>query len=238
MPTGLDRSGGRGKMDFANRMAQQMRIFRRLRPNGIGNAAILTLSLILLTGCASTGADHWALHPAAETPKEQATPEYWYAKPPVKAVASFDFQKLWDACEVTARRYQFTLDRVDYRQGILTTRPLVSEQIFEPWKRDVGTFHELLQSTTQTIRRTVRFEVVRSEGGVYIARPKVLVEKLSQFEHRVTAVSEYRNFFSAPVSESARDELPSLPTHYWYAVGRDDAFEIRLADAVKDQLQP
>src|SRR5207245_5438405 len=64
------------------------------------------------------------------------------------------------------------LDREDYREGLLTTLPLVSKQSFEIWRRDVVTVPAIAQSTLATFRRTVRFQFSKREDGGYIAAPR------------------------------------------------------------------
>jgi hypothetical protein len=159
------------------------------------------------------------------------------AKPAEAAVTSGDFQRLWEACANTVRNYQFTLDRQDYRNGVLTTQPVISKQIFEPWRRDAGTFHAIMQSTLDTIRRTIRFDFVRADNGSYIARPKVLVERLSQLQRRITSASEYTLVFTAPGANTTTDQGVIIPARYWYAIGRDEAMERDLADSVRDKVK-
>lgn len=176
---------------------------------------------------------------AADIPPEQATATYWLGQPTHASVMGFDFNKLCDACLDAARDEQFTIDRTDYRDGLITTRPQISPQFFEFWHRDAGSFTDVIQSSLQTIRRTIRFELSRSEDGLFTARPKVLVEKLSIVQRRITSVAQYRYVFS-PLSTDATfttSEGKSVPTRYWYAIGRDEAMERQLADAVARKLR-
>jgi hypothetical protein len=119
----------------------------------------------------------------------------------------------------------------------MTTAPVVSKQIFEPWRRDTGTFHELMISTLDTVRRTIRFDFERAEDGSYVARPKVLVERLSQIQRRITSASEYTLVFSAPGANITTDQGLIIAARYWYAIGRDEALERDLADSVRDKVK-
>jgi len=159
------------------------------------------------------------------------------AKPAVAAATSSNFEKLWDACANTARNYQFPLDRQDYRNGVLTTQPVISKQVFEPWRRDAGTAHGIWQSTLDTIRRTIRFDFVRADDGSYIARPKVLVERLAQLQRRITSASEYTLVFTAPGANVTTDQGVIIAARYWYAIGRDEAMERDLANSVRDKVR-
>jgi hypothetical protein len=166
----------------------------------------------------------------------EATAKYWMDQPAVAAVSSRDFQKLWDACANTVHNYLFPLDQEDYREGVMTSWPVISKQVFEPWRRDAGTHHEVWQSTLDTIRRTIRFDFVRDEDGTFVARPKVLVERLSQLQRRITSASEYTLVFTAPGANMTTDQGVIVPARYWYAIGRDEAMERDLAGSVRDKV--
>jgi hypothetical protein len=172
-------------------------------------------------------------------PAEQGKTAYWLAKPAVASVTSTDFYKLWHACADTLRFDDFDIDRQDYRLGVLTTYPMVSKQLFEVWRSDAGTFSQTMQSTLQTVRRTVVFDVTSSPDGIYVARPKVLVEQASHQERRITSAAEYNVAFTPIVPEATRtnEQGAVLPTSYWYAIGRDEAMERQLANAVRDRLR-
>jgi len=204
------------------------------------NARLKVLALFFAaTACACAGESPIrTARPATDKPAEQATAEYWLRQPAHASVASLDFPRLWDASAQVLRRDLFIIDRADDRQGVMVTRPMVSKQIFEPWRSDAGTFDEALQSTLQTVRRIVRIEVQRSDGGLYTATPKVLVERLSLIGQRVTSVAESHNVFSpiGPESTYQTTAGTTVPVRYWYAIGRDQAMERQLANAIEDKL--
>jgi hypothetical protein len=192
-----------------------------------------------MTGCIGGPANPAATRPVTDVPEDQALPWYWLDQPVVASATSTDFDKLWAACDKTVRAYQFEIDRADLRSGVLTSKPLVSSQMFEFWRRDVGDLRETMDSTTQTMRRTIHFEVVRGEDGTFAAEPKVLVEKFALPERRVTTVSEFRDVF-IPVGKVATVQTATgqtLPNEYWYSVGRDEALERELAKSVQDRLR-
>jgi hypothetical protein len=201
------------------------------------------LLLAILAGCASQSPQ--APLPtekpkvATDIPIEQAKPQYWFNQPPVASVAATDFQTLWDACNDTAHEYQFAIDLSDYRSGLLITRPMVSMQFFEPWRKDAGNFAEVMQSSLQTIRRTVHFELRRDPSGVYQASPKVLIERYSLISRRITSETEYRYAFM-PIGPSPTyniNEDVQVPVSYWYAIGRDTALERKMADTIEHKLK-
>ena len=198
--------------------------------------------LLLLTGCGSSGS-----RAATDVPVKTAEPAHWWNKPGVVTVGATAFEPLWVACEEVALDASFKLDRRDHRGGVITTHPLPSMQAFEPWRRDVATAEDLAASTLHTLRRIVRFEIrkIGTDGQErYEMTPKVLVERYSQVEHRITNVTQYRDIFAMTREESLR-ERESLknpgtevqPT-YWYPIARDVAMERRLADWVRNRLKP
>jgi hypothetical protein len=197
--------------------------------------------LMLICGCASHPAPLPAEKPklATDIPAEQAKPQYWYDQPASASVQATDFQTLWDACNDTAHEYQFAIDLSDYRRGLLVTRSMVSMQFFEPWRKDAGDFNEVIQSSLQTIRRTVHFEVRRDPGGVYFASPKVLIEKYALISRRITSETQYRYAFMpiGPGSTYPISEGVEAPVAYWYAIGRDTALERKMADTIEHKLK-
>ena len=174
------------------------------------------------------------------TVKDPATtrPAYWLDQPAVASVDHFQFLPLWNACEDVARAYLFRLDREDYRLGLLTTRPMISKQILEPWRHDGGTLHGVLESSLATIRRSIRFEIERRDDGTFSMVPKVLVERETILERRITSSNQYRNAFSGPAagSRTATDLEDEVPVIYWTPIGRDPEMEKHLAADVSRRL--
>lgn len=199
-------------------------------------APALCLVCLVLAGCASgTARFRTAL------PTESASPDYWVKRPAVAGVAHHDFDALWEACRRAVRSRSFAVDRADLRGGVMTTYPQVSKQLFEFWRNDVGSLPATMESTLGTVRRYVRIEVVRHEDGSYEASPKVVVERYAQSERRVTSVARYSEVFALDPAEQGtreRDRLGAdLPPAYWYALGRDEVLERRIADDVRRDLK-
>ncbi|MGA2233336.1 MAG: hypothetical protein ABSH22_20730 [Tepidisphaeraceae bacterium] len=177
--------------------------------------------------------------PPLTGPKEQdietAKPSYWLDKPAAVSVFCDDYDKLWTACGDTARVELFTLDRQDYREGELTTQPLISKQIFEPWRPDTGDFYSAMQNTLQTIRRTIAFEFEKIPGG-YTVTPKVLVERLYMRPNRITNPTQAPGSFTAGEPTGVLGGNAENATPYWYAIGRDLAMESQLAQSIKQRI--
>ena len=173
-----------------------------------------------------------------QTDVKLASQAHWIAQPPAATVVHDDFDELWEAAIRAARWRGFQPDRIDYRSGVLVSHPLVSKQLFEPFRRDVPNLADQAESTLATTRRIVRFEITEREDGSFELVPKVLVERYSSSERRITSVTQYRESFNieAEYGNKERDKGVNLPTTYWYTTGRDDSLERRLADAVRSRL--
>ena len=215
----------------------------RVRDTIVGIAVIFTLCCCV-GGCITRPQHPAATQPATAAPREQAQPAYWLDQPAIASAESHDFQRLWDATEAVAREFFFQLDRTDYRAGMLTTRPMVSAQWFEPWRPDVQTFGNSIQSSLATIRRTLQFHFERLDDGSFRVWPKVLVERQAMTERRITSAISYRQVFSRPARPELRprgtresDVGIFLPERYWYAIGRDDALERTLARSIEKKLK-
>ena len=165
-------------------------------------------------------------------------PAYYLAKPAVAQIDAGDYDSLLKACQAVARNYGYQLDRLDYRQGLLTTQPMVSKVWFECWRKDAGTARWVWRDSLQTIRRTIRFEIRRDDHDVFHAVPKVLIEEQSILEHRLSSATEYRGAFSGSHTSSlyTTDVLTPVPGRYWTPIDRDTEMEKQLAAAVRDRL--
>jgi hypothetical protein len=203
---------------------------------------ISILALAVVAGCLSSPMHPATTQPVTITDPATTQPEYWYAEPS-RGVAVYDsFETLFKTCENVLRDYGFRIDRVDYRTGILTSVPLISAQIWEPWRPDIQSFGDVKGSTLASIRRTVRFEIRRNDDGTFDASPKVLVERQTVQERRLTNVAIYRGAYTkedprdVPSGTKESDEGFMIPPKYWYAIGRDPKLEVVIAKEVSKRL--
>ncbi len=200
-------------------------------------AFALLMVLPALPGCIFYKTDPNAKLATAVDP-EQATPDYWWNQPAEQHVTSRDFDKLWNACKGQLYVRLFPLDREQYRDGLITSEPVVSAQFFEPWRRDTASAGDLAESSLATIRRTVHFEVTRNPDGTFQASPKVLVERFTSTERRLTSITQYHNALSAKrtVYDPADQSGAVIASDYWYPLRRDKGLEKAIANAMRNQL--
>lgn len=202
---------------------------------GVAGGGVLLLSA---AGCITGPSRPAATQPATAIEPAQADPLYWYRQPAVVAVRDANYERLWSAAQSVARDYFFTLDREDYREGVLTTLPLTSMQWFEFWRRDVVTVNDLARSSLQTLRRTIHFKVEKDPDGGYRLSPKVLIEQYATVGQRLTYVGYYTRASDVgrQVGSVEMDEGQANPPQYWFAIGRDHALEKRLAESIRHEL--
>jgi hypothetical protein len=201
--------------------------------------------IVLLLTLAQPGCIPGRQHPATTQPATAIDPKtahepYWLDQPAVAHITARNFNTLWNACRDVIRATGFTVDRTDYREGLLTTLPLVSKMPYEFWKSDLVTLHDFAQSAVGTVRRTVRFTIRRLADGSFQATPKVLVERDSMFERRITSVDQWRSiFYLRGIDVQRENELndEAVPAEYWYAIGRDNALERQLAQKIGSRIK-
>jgi hypothetical protein len=214
---------------------------RRVFQTCFGKACIAALLAALTAGCIVQREHPEAKVSATTIDPKVAKSSYWLDQPAIAQMTATNFDKLWNACRQALKDDGFTIDRTDYRDGVMTTLPLVSKQVYEIWRQDVITGHDLAQSTLGTMRRTVRIDIRRLDNGTYEASPKVLIERDSMIERRITSVDQYTLAFSIRLIDVGHEVEETgeadVPPEYWYSVGRDSALEKQLADAAKRRLR-
>jgi hypothetical protein len=166
-------------------------------------------------------------------------PYYYTTQPAVAIVRSTNYQHLWDACVRAAKDFGFEIDREDYRTGLLTTRPLISRQFWEVWRRDVVTASGVTDASLATHRRTIRFEFERKDG-LFEVSPYVIIERYARAEQPIAADIYLRSSLVTrkhpALGTKETDRAVYLPSSYWYATGRDTALERQLAKQVQQVL--
>ena len=203
----------------------------------IRRVAILSMTA-LLSGCVTDS------RPAAPGAFINAKPDtvtvgYWAAKPGTVRDMARDYDQLWNACDEVSHKYLFWVDRTDYRNGVMTTQPLISKCFFEFWRSDVVSLDETANSSLATFRRTVRYEISKADDGGYAAVVKVIIERSSTFERRVTTAVQYRDAFTAPPpgTEFHGDDGTVQPYQTWYAVGRDPELEASIGKSLQTMVK-
>lgn len=200
-------------------------------------------SVVLTAGCA--GRNRPATTQATTKPvatdiaPETASASYWFAQAPAVAVQSSSYAELMQECDHVLRQRYFLIDRSDYRSGLMVSKPLVSKQLWEVWRSDVGNTQQTLAASMDTYRRIVQWQVREAEGGGYTAVPHVVVERVSVPARRVPTIMSYRTSVNETQSQVGltSSNLERIPTDSWYAIGRDKPLEIALAEDLRDRMR-
>ncbi len=192
---------------------------------------ILALSLL---GCGLAGCSQ---RPAWNDEPQAATLAYWIQEPATARVESGDYRALWDAADAERRGFGFVAALTDYRGGLLTTEPKVSPQFFEVWHRELRTAEDAAESSLATVRRRLRFEFADLGGGLYAVEPKVIVERLSLPERRITNAIDYRATLGPGQQQRFGPGSRQAARSYWYPIGRDADLERTMASRISGRVE-
>jgi hypothetical protein len=199
--------------------------------------------MALTAGCAghnSRATTQPATAPALATdiPPETALASYWLDEPPMVSVRSSSYSDLMQECDHVLRQRFFQIDRLDYRTGLLESKPLVSKQLWEFWRSDVGSTQQTLASSVGTYSRTVHWQVTPDAGGGFSAIPHVVVERFTAPPRHVTTLIDFRDVLTRSESQTglSQSNLDAIPVSRWYAIGRDKALEVELAQDLLDRM--
>lgn len=133
------------------------------------------------------------------------------------------FETAWTSVQDVLRRYNFELNRVDRRDGVITTEPLVGRQWFEFWRKDAATRYDCLESSLQTIYRQATVCVDRA------GQPSVEVRtyRSDRQAPQITNTSEAYGLFA--ISGEGRSRAKLLPNY-----GRDEDPQARMVALGRD----
>lgn len=122
-----------------------------------------------------------------------------------------------------------------WQEGLLTTFPVISGTVLEPWRGDAARGFERLQSTVQTIRRTATIKVMAVESG-YAIDIRVMKEQedVDQSQFSAAGASAQRHDGTIVRTDSQVRQLPI--TLGWYEIGRDRDLEQRLMASILGRI--
>lgn len=206
----------------------------------MSNRRHLPILIAVLVASALAGCSHATRQPASQTAlsAEAARPPDWFEQPGIVEVRSGDYERLFEHTQQVLRQRRFAIDRRDYRNGVITTLPLVSKQVWEFWRSDVVDTGGLTASSLATHRRSVRWEIRPDHRSGFVATPKVVIERFTAPAHRITSVTRYQSTLSQAETHTALtpQNLRTLGEGHWYAIGRDADLERALADDLTHRL--
>jgi len=145
---------------------------------------------------------------------------------------------IWQICQEQIKRRGFVLDRVDRRQGIISSFPLISKQWFEFWRQDVVTMGDLLESSLHTLRRIIHLEMVAAGQGRCGLSCLVMVERLSTERQVVSGrvrAQEILGRTAGRLPALGRRNSEQAPLEQWLPIGQDRALEARILASISEK---
>jgi hypothetical protein len=177
--------------------------------------------------------------PASSSPQSPATakaqPEAPIIGPTVTGLLQYD--ATFDAAVEILRGYGFSIDRQDYRFGLVTTRPLVSPTILEPWRTTNTSPGQMAQGTLNTQRRIVRVALKPAPGSTpatpkYQLTVQVTLIKLQQPLKHLNGSTSGFSIVSHYSSVPAEWKEDGIPRAYWIPDGADPLLAQRVIDDI------
>lgn len=150
---------------------------------------------------------------------------------PIDAATEGD--RVWDVSQEVLRRNRFRLDRVDRAAGIITTLPTTSQHFTEFWRRDVRTFHDLVESSVNPIRRWVEVRLTGDDEGRWTGVDVVVhKERLSSPDRQFNSTAAAFAYFGTSLPSTTGDEQVLPSQDQWLDRGRDPALESYLISEI------
>ncbi|MBN1344717.1 MAG: hypothetical protein JXQ73_18640 [Phycisphaerae bacterium] len=173
-----------------------------------GLAGSLLGGLVLLTGCVDPPSDYGPVQ--ADVVVSDGT----------------DFDYLWESTLRTLRRVNLTPDRQDSREGIITTKPITSQQWFEFWRHDSLGPYQWVESSMHTTQRHAIVRIQRQpEPGHYRVSVEVEVFRYSAPERQVSTPSGALLMYSEKLPTEQGERLQPMEDVHWVRLGRDPQLE-------------
>ena len=163
--------------------------------------------------------------------------EYQSARAVSAAGASEEADRLWEAAQETLRRHRFQLDRVDRREGVITTLPVTSQHIFEFWRHDVATWSDLCESTLNPIRRSAEVTLGHGDDESSWNQLAVVVrkERLSSPDRQFNSTGAAQQYFGDSLPSTTGIVRVTAEHETWLDMGRDPAMEQHLLNKILER---
>jgi len=142
-------------------------------------------------------------------------------------------KRLWDATGEVLKSHNFTLDRTDWRQGIITTLPETSRTLLEFWRQDVQTDEDLWESTVNPIRRWVEVRFAPDEHGMWKELSVVVhKQRFSSLDRQFNSTGAAYQYFSSDLPTTTGLAKATDEYDQWIDIGEDGALAERLLTSI------
>ena len=149
------------------------------------------------------------------------------------------YDNVWQQAIGVLTKAGFTLDRQDYRLGVLSTKPLPGAQFVEFWKPQHVNALNAMENTINTQRRIVRITISRAEKpDFYEIGVQVLVERQTNPTEEIGGpIFVEGSGFGRNAVTLRSDYAPLKPeVGRWVTMGHDPDMEKKLIDALFERI--
>lgn len=159
------------------------------------------------------------------------------------AIGRSQYAAIFHAAVKVLRQRGFSIDRKNYRFGKITTYPLISPTVFEPWKNQNATLSLALDSTVNEMARIVTVSLLPDKTqsktqwqhgrwmGDYNLKVVVSLQRREYPIRRLIGSSGgyvFNSLAAVPTEMASR----GITATYWESVGHDTAMEKQLVDQI------
>ncbi len=141
---------------------------------------------------------------------------------------------VWLACKEELRDRGFEIDFQNRKLGVIETRPLLSRQWFEFWKKDVVDARSLARSSTQTTNRIVSINI-SGDNDNQIVKCTVNVNK--QFSSSIGGSAAVRAEDNYYITTNMLEKKDLDRKTIWQPAGNDSALEQAILRSIKARVQ-
>ncbi len=154
-------------------------------------------------------------------------------------IAPGEYDRLFEAAVGELRARGFVVDRHDYRFGTVSTRPVGSPTILEPWRAGNSVYDQAVASTVNYQRRQITITLEPVENGQdmeppdrYLLRAEVIIERVVLPTTYITGSTTSRRVIGKLSRVPAEWRQRGITGHYWRPIGRDPYLEQQLIEAI------
>ena len=160
-------------------------------------------------------------------------------------IDSSEYSRVFRSAVHVLRDQGFTIDREDFRYGMITTRAVGSPTIVEPWRQGNHTTAHAIDSTLNNQRRRVAIAMVpisppadptmdltEATNDNYTLRVDVQIERQQVPARQMTQSTAGRRVFKTLWSNPGELKGRGIADTYWEPIGRDIVLERHLLAAI------